>query len=628
LPNSQQQLKGRYAVLAVVVVCVLGALLARLWTMQVLNGSAFAEQAVQNRVREVTTTSPRGRILDAKGRLLVSNKATMAVFVDPSFSYVTVSGKRVKNVDLFNRLSAILNTPVADIEQEAFNVRDQALAPRMVAIGVSKEAVAYISEHPSLFKGVEVRAEPIRQYPQGLVAAHVLGYTGEVSQDQIANSTVNGYQYGDIVGKSGAEAEFEKVLQGDRGQRLVEVDAQGRPQRVIQDTPSTPGHDVVLTIDSKVQKVTEAALLTALDDAHKAKFPNAKAGAAVAVDIKTGAIIAMASVPTYDPSLFLNGISKKQWASLNATGSDFPLTNRAIMGQYPAASTFKAMTGLAGLQYHMINTGSTVDCVGTWTEMGKQWKKFCWDHAGHGIEDFYGAVRDSCDSYFYHVGYLFYKDKGEKLQKYARTFGFGSKSGVDLPGEVSGRIPDAEWKNAYFQNYPELQQWQPGDAVNLSIGQGDLLVTPLQLVDSYAGIANGGKVMKPHVLKQVLAPDGKAVLTYKPTVAFDSKTSASNLSAMKTALLGVTETGGTGAGAFSGFPVQVAGKTGTAQVAGKDDYAWFVGFAPANNPKYAVAVMIEQGGHGGSVAGPAARQIFAALLNQKVEHVSATDSSR
>lgn len=626
MPNFQQELKGRYAVLGIVVVAVLGLLLAKLWTMQVLNGTAYAQQAVQNRVREVSTTAARGRILDSSGKLLVSNRATMAVYVDPTSGWTTVSGKRVKNTTLFNRLSAVLSTPEAEIEARIFDVKVAPLAPRMVALDVSQAAVAYISEHPSAFPGIEVRAQAVRQYSQGMLAAHVLGYTGVVSESQIANSTTNGYQYGDIVGKAGAEVEFEKVLQGDRGQRLIEVDAQGRPQRLIQNTDPVQGHDVVLTIDTRVQKVTESALAQALVDAHKAGF-KAKAGAAVALDVHTGAIISMASLPTYDPSLFLNGISQKQWASMNATESSYPLNNRAIMGLYPAASTFKAMTGLAALQNHLITSSTTVDCVGIWTEMGKQWKKWCWDHAGHGPEAFYGAVRDSCDYYFYHVGYLLYRSGGEKLQKMARLFGFGHDSGIDLPGEASGRVPDVAWKNAYFQNYPEMQHWNPGDTVNMAIGQGDLLVTPLQLADCYAGIANGGKVMTPHILKQVLSADGKPVLTYQPKVAFDSGCSASNLQAMRSALLAVTRTG-TGKGAFTGFPIEVAGKTGTAQVAGKDDYAWFVGFAPANNPKYAVAVLVEQGGHGGSIAGPAARQIFAALFGQKIVHVSATDVSR
>jgi penicillin-binding protein 2 len=627
LPSFQQELKGRFAVLGIVVVAVLGLLLAKLWTMQVLHGSAYAAEATSNRVREVTTTAARGRILDRKGRLLVSNRATMAVYVDPTSRYVVVNSKSTTNTPLIHRLSTVLSTPATDIESRMFDKKQEALAPRMVAQDVPKEAVAYISEHPDLFPGVEVRAQATRQYPQGTLAAHVLGYTGEVSESQLANATTNGYQYGDIVGKAGAEAEFEKVLQGDRGQRLIEVDAQGKPQRIIQNTDPVRGHDVRLTIDSKVQQVAENALLQAIDDAHKAEFPKAAAGAAVAVDVRSGEILAMASVPTYDPSMFLGRFSDKEWKSLTATDSNYPLTNRAIMGQYPAASTFKAMTGLSALQAGLIHTGSTVDCTGSWSEMGRQWKKFCWNHSGHGLEDFSEAVKDSCDSYFYHVGYLLYKDKGEKLQKFARKYGFGAESGVDLPGETAGRIPDAAWKDRYFANYPELQKWQPGDEVNLSIGQGDLLVTPLQLVDAYAGIANGGKVMKPHILKQVLGPDGKPVLTYEPKVAFNSGTSSRNLSAMRAALLSVTQEG-TGEDAFSDFPVQVAGKTGTAQVSGKDDYAWFVGYAPAEHPKYAVAVLIEQGGHGGSVAGPAARQILASLLGEKIEHVSATDASR
>jgi penicillin-binding protein 2 len=617
LPNFRQELKPRFAALGFIVLAVLGLLLARLWTMQVLNGSAFAQMAEQNRVREVTLVAPRGRILDRNGVELVTNRPTMAVVVSPS----------AKNDEkMLSRLSTVLNMPLADIKERASSVKEAPLASRTVAIDVSKEAVAYLSEHEAEFPGVEVRVQAVRKYPAGTLAAHVIGYTGEVSQDELG-STDSAYQYGDIVGKAGAEKQFEKVLQGDRGRQLIEVDAQGRPRRVIQETDPVTGSDVKLTIDSKVQAVTEKALAQAMDDAHKAKFPKAQAGAAVAIDVRTGEIIAMASLPTYNPEVFLGGISQKNWASLTASGSEFPLTNRAIMAQYPAASTFKAMTGLAGLQYGFTSAGSTYDCKGKWTGMGDQWSKWCWDHAGHGTETFMNGIRDSCDTVFYEIGYRFYKDKGEKLQKFARKFGFGALSGIDLPGEAEGRVPDAKWKAAYNENYPEFRQWLPGDTVNLAIGQGDVLVTPLQLLDSYAGIANGGKVMRPHVLQQVLGPDGKPVLDPQPEVAFDSGTSKANLATMKTALVSVTQDG-TGKGAFRGFPVAVAGKTGTAQVAGKDDMALFVGFAPAEKPKYAVVVIIEQGGHGGSVAGPAARQILAACLGQKIEHVTATDLSR
>ena len=619
MPTFRQQLKPRFAALAIVIVMVMGLLLARLWTMQVLQGSAYAQQSEQNRVRIVTTAAPRGRILDRNGVPLVTNRGTMAVVVAPSAA---------KNPALLNRLSAILSIPVADILAKVSTVKESALTPRTVAIDVPMPAVAYIEEHASSFPGVEVAVQAVREYPRGSLAAHVLGYTGEASEDEL-NAPGSTLVPGDIVGKAGAEAQFEGVLQGDRGTRSLEVDAMGRPHRVIDNVAPVAGGDVKLTIDSKVQKIAESALAQAMIDAHKAKFPKAHAGAAVAVDVTTGEVLAMASLPTYDPSAFLGGVPQKTWTKLTDKNSEYQLTNRVIQAQYPAASTFKAMTGLAGLEEGVITPSTTFVCRGKWTDMGKQWPKWCWNHGGHGAEVFATAIRDSCDVYFYNVAYKFYKMGGERLQKFARRFGFGADSGVDLPGEASGRVPDAKWKSSYNANYPEMQQWLPGDTVNLGIGQGDLLVTPMQLVDAYAGIANGGDVMKPHVLKAVLGADGKPVGDKaKPEVAFHTNVSQANLARMRHALALVTQPGGTAAGAFRGFPIAVAGKSGTAQVYGKDDLAWFVGFAPASNPKYCVAVVVEQGGHGGSVAGPAARQILAALLGKKVTHVTATDNSR
>jgi penicillin-binding protein 2 len=617
VPDFRQQLKPRFAALGIIFVLVLGLLLARLWTMQVLQGPKYREQSVGNRVREVSSEAPRGRILDRHGKPLVSNRATKAVLVPPSAS---------EDTTLMSRLSMVLSMPAADIKKKVDSVRESALTPRTVAIDVPMSAVAYIEEHTSEFPGVEVRVRAVRRYPQGRVAAHVLGYAGEANEADLsaAGSTL---VPGDIVGKAGAESQFENVLQGDRGRRLLEVDARGTPHRVIEEIAPVAGRDIRLTIDSNVQRVTESALDQALTDAHKDGFPKAKGAAAVAVDIRTGEVLSMASLPSYDPKLFLGGVSDKQWKKLTNDKSEYPLTNRVIQAQYPAASTFKAMTGLAGLEYGVIVPASTFVCKGRWTDMGKQWSKWCWNHYGHGGENLPMAIRDSCDVYFYNVGYRFYKKRGEKLQKFARRFGFGVSSGVDLPGEAVGRIPDAKWKSSYNENYPEMQQWLPGDTVNMAIGQGDLLVTPLQIANAYAGIANGGRVMRPHVLKAVLGPDGKAVLKTKPKVAFDTKVSKGHLATMKTSLVMVTQSG-TAMSAFRTFPITVAGKSGTAEVYGKDDLAWFVGFAPAQHPKYCVAVVVEQGGHGGSVAGPAVRQILASLLGQEVTHVTATDTSR
>ncbi|MDZ4180761.1 MAG: penicillin-binding transpeptidase domain-containing protein, partial [Coriobacteriia bacterium] len=349
--------------------------------------------------------------------------------------------------------------------------------------------------------------------------------------------------------------------------------------------------------------------------------------AAVATDIETGEVLAMASLPTYDPTVFLGGISTSNWEQLNAKESEYPLNNRAIMALYPPASTFKIMTGLAGLEHGVTREWGTYYCSGRWTEMGEQWSKFCWNRSGHGTISFHEGMAQSCDTVFYEIGYEFYKQGDEKFQKYSRQWGYGSLTGVDLPGEVEGRIPDAAWKTAFNKNYPEFRTWLPGDTVNLSIGQGDVLATPLQVVASYAGIANDGVIMRPHVLRQVLDSKGDPVLEFEPEIAFEPEVSDQNLDTIARSLVTVT-TSGTGKGAFKGFPVKVAGKTGTAEVATKDDYAWFAAYAPADAPRYAVTVVIEQGGGGGAVAAPAARKILAALLGLPVEHVTAEDRSR
>lgn len=618
MPEYRETLKSRYAVLGAIVVLILGLLLVRLWTMQVLQGSAYASQANQNRVRSVTTEAPRGRILDREGKPLVTNRATLAVVVYPQVR---------DDEEVIQKLSAVLDIPISEIEERLASVKEAALAPRVVAIDVPKDKIAYLSEHESEYPGVEIQTRAVREYPKAALAAHVLGYAGEISEAELDEDDFADYDPTDVVGKSGAERSFESVLQGDRGTRVLEVDATGSPRRVISETEPVAGRDVVLTIDSKIQKVAEESLAQALRDAHKQDFPQARAGAAVALDVRTGEVLAMASLPSYDPSVFLGGVSEKTWRSLTSKSSEYPLSNRVIAGQYPAASTFKAFTGLAGLQAELTSKWATYNCVGSWTGMGEDWSKWCWNHSGHGATSFMEGIEQSCDTVFYEIGYDFYREDREGIQKSAREFGYGSKLGIDLPGETGGRVPDAAWKKAYNEDYPEYQQWLPGDTVNMAIGQGDLLATPLQVAASYGAIANGGDLLRPHVLKEVLGTDGEIVLEGEREVVRTPAVSKKNLETMQEALLGVT-TEGTAQGVFSGFPIQVAGKTGTAQVTSKDDYAWFVGYAPADDPKYVVAVLVEQGGHGGSVAGPAARQILSALLGQKIEHVTTVDVSR
>ncbi|MHB8964654.1 MAG: penicillin-binding protein 2 [Coriobacteriia bacterium] len=640
MTTYQQDLKSRFAALGAIVLIVLAALLVRLWSMQVLSGESYAAQAENNRIREISLDAPRGRILDRKGRALVTNRATLAVSVDPADERIRdlIIREQSSNPDddptraeleeVLGGLAGMLDMTPQEVFEKVSDSRVEALRPRVVAIDVPLEVVAQLSERQQEFPGVRIDETAVREYPFGSVGAHVLGYTGEISEAQFKGSDeMTGYELGDIVGKAGAETQFESVLQGDKGRRLIEVNASGKPQRVIDEQPPVAGRDVRLTIDIDVQKVAEDVLGDALDEAHRQNFRKAKAGAAVVIDVATGEIVAMASAPTYDPSVFLGGISDAEWKTLTAKTSEYPLNNRAVMGAYPPASTFKVVTGLAGLDADITYSGRTYSCAGKWTEMGTQWPKWCWNHSGHGTISFDGGIEESCDTVFYEIGYEFNKRKKEELQLYSREFGLGAKTGIDLPGEVAGRVPDAAWKKKFNEDYPEWQTWLPGDTVNIAIGQGDMLVTPLQLASVYAGIANNGTVMRPHILKDVLDSEGKVARSYEPEKMAQVDVTAGDLSIMRRALVRVTESG-TGRGAFSGFGVTVAGKTGTAQVAGKDDYALFAAFAPAEKPRYAVAVVIEQGGHGGSVAAPAARNILAKLLGEPLTTVHTTDVSR
>jgi penicillin-binding protein 2 len=387
----------------------------------------------------------------------------------------------------------------------------------------------------------------------------------------------------------------------------------------------------MLTIDRKVQEVTERQLASAIKAARLDKYKRARAGAAVVMDVRTGEIVAIASYPTYDPGAFLGGIPTPLWKRLNDPKSEYPLFNRAITGAYPPGSTFKPVTAGAGLATHVVTLHSSVDCKGRWIDMGKQWPKWCWDKSGHGTEDFMDAMADSCDVYFYNIGLNFYRRDGsevrEELQRYARDFGFGDRTGIDLAGEVKGRIPDRKWKVDFNKNSPEYAPWLPGDTVNLAIGQGDVLATPIQIARMYAAIANGGKLMRPYMVSRILTPSGEMSHSTKPTVTGTLPLSNAQLKQVQEALLGVIQRG-TAAGAFDGFPYRVAGKTGTSQVTGKDDYALFAGYAPYDDPKWAAVVVIEQGGHGGSVAAPAVRNIFASLLGAEQTWVAPEDESR
>lgn len=640
MSTYRQELKSRFAMLGIVIIVVLAALLLRLWTMQVLGGDSYAAQAENNRVREISLEAPRGRIYDRNGVPLVTNRSALAVSVDPTHEDVRDLLVRSRNEDtaddptrreldgMFGELAGMLGMTSAEVFEHVSDVNQEALRPRVVALDTPIEVVGQLLERKTDFPWVDVEEIAVREYPNGTLGAHVIGYTGAISEAQFKESDAYaGYELGDTVGKTGAEREFEGVLQGDKGWRRIEVNASGKPQGVVSEQQPRPGNDIKLTIDIEVQRVAEEQLADAIAEARRQGYTSAKAGAAVVVDVATGEVVALASAPTYDPSAFLGGISTEEWAALNEKQSEYPLNNRAIMAAYPPASTFKVVTAVAGMESGITHENRTYTCTGRWTDMGEQWPKWCWKRTGHGTLSLRSGMKNSCDTVFYEVGYEFYKRKLEELQAEARMFGLGSITGIDLPGEVPGRVPDAAWKKEFNANYPEYQMWLPGDTVNMAIGQGDMLASPLQMASVYAGLANGGAVMKPFVLKEVLDSEGGVALATEPQVLRQTGASPETLGVITRSLVDVTREG-TGKGSFSGFGVSVAGKTGTAEVKGKDDYAWFCAYAPANAPRYAVAVIVEQGGHGGSVTGPAARNILAQLLGQPIKTVRTSDDSR
>lgn len=619
MPALKDNLRPRFLVLAAIFTGVLFILLIRLWTMQVINGAEYVTLAEQNRIREVTMVAPRGRILDRNGIVLVDNRATLAVLAERSV---------LDNAATIKRLADLIGIPSTAIESRILTSREAALAPHAVMLDAPVRVVSYLAEHPDLFPGISVEPRTVRTYPFGALAAHVLGYAGGISDDELASETFIDYDPGDVVGKTGAEAQFESILQGDRGVRTVEVDAVGRVRRVISEIEPEPGRDVMLTIDINAQRVAEEALQQAFAAAAGLGFPQANAGSVVALDVKTGETLAMASAPTFAPEKFVGGITTEEWDSITSKESGYPLNNRAISSGYAPASTFKAFVGLAGLQNGIVTPGTTSNCQGTWTGFGTQWKKMCWKHSGHGAITFERAIAESCDVYFYDVGKAFYNTGNESLQAYIDSWGYGSKTGIDLPGEVTGRVPDIAWKKDFNKNYPEYQKWLPGDTVNMSIGQGDALATPLQIAASYAGIANDGKLMRPHVFKAAVSDTGVPIIEAKSEVFATPEVSAANLTTIQSALRRVI-TNGTGASAFRNMSVPSAGKTGTAQVAGKEDYALYVGYAPYDDPQYSVSVVIEQGGGGGAVASSAARKVLSSLLGLDTGYVpTAQDFSR
>ena len=607
-------LKSRFVAMGVLAAGVFGSLAVKLWSMQVLEQSSYARASDENQYATVYEPAPRGFILDADGLALVKNRTSLTVLAEAD-----VADDR----DVIMRLSALLGVPAGVVRNRVRDATAGAQSKRVVASDVRMRDAAFIMEHSDAFPNVTVQERSVREYPYGALAAHVLGYTGAVTSDDLEKvAEGRDLESGDEVGRAGVEAAYDDLLAGDHGESKVVADTNGNVVEVVSQTQPVKGSDVYLTIKGPVQYACDRALAELIaPDNGTVGSGTGTAGAAVVMDVTDGGIVAMASFPTYAPETFVGGVTQDVWDVYQADDAHTPMLNRAIQGTYPAASTYKAFTGLAALAYGFADTKRTWSCGGSWDGWGSGDVQKCWNHAGHGTLDFRGGIVNSCDVVFYDIAYNFFQNReavGETaMQDYIKKYRFGEATGIDLAGEDVGRVPTPAWKAEYFRDTPEEAAWKGGDSTNMVIGQGYVLTTPLQVAVAYGAIATG-KIMRPHVLKEVRNVAGDVALTFPTEVVAEPDVPMSDLAVVRDALKGVSVENAEIAAVFAenGIdPATVACKTGTAEVAGKDDFAWFACYAPYDNPKYLVACVVEEGGGGSAVGAPLGARLLAAALD-------------
>ncbi len=593
--SAETTVRSRLLGLGLVCTSVVAALAARLWSMQLVSNDEYAQQAEMNRTRTISLAARRGRILDRSGTEIVGNRPSLTVISEPEVANNSIEVQLLGN---------LIGMPAAAVRRKIQDQSEGAQSLRTVASDVSRRVVAFIGEHPYLFEGITVEERSVRSYPHGHLAAHVVGYTGTVTREQLEESAAStdegaiSYETGDTVGQAGVEFQYENVLQGIRGEQNVFVDANGSVLEYSKSVEPQNGSDVILTIDATLQQAVEDALAIIIDEISTSVSRACNAGSAIVLDVTNGEVLAMASCPTYSPNIFVGGISNDDWMALQSEESDYPLMNRAIAGQYPSASTIKPFSTFAALDHGIADRSSEYYCTGWWTGFGEASGQYCWEHSGHGNMNLVTGITNSCDVVFYEIGKGFFEsDDPEAFQAKLREWGLGELTGIDLPGESVGRIPDADWKwNYYTQSSEADRQWKGGDFTNLAIGQGDLLVTPLQMACAYAGVANSGKVWRPHVLKSVRSRTGSgSVVDYDTQLLREVEESSDYYNIVHEGLIGaIYEEAEYIAAHFESLPVRVAGKSGTGERAGHNPTAWYITYAPADNPKYLVAVTIEE----------------------------------
>ncbi len=566
---------------------------ARLWYLQVLHGPDMRSLSENNRIRLVRVPAARGIVYDRHGEILIDNR--------PSFDVVFVPEDAHDRRRVLKNVADYLAEPEATLHQ---TIHAPSKRPPYEGIVLRRDldwpGVVALETHQLDIPGVSVQVAPRRYYPYGPLAAHLLGYVGEVSESELKNGT-SPYRSGDLVGKASLEKAWDDDLRGTPGGQQVEVDALGRRMRVLQEVPDVPGSTLTLTLDRDLQEEAERAL----GDAD---------GSIVALDPRNGEILVMVSHPSFDPNVFARGVRRDEWRTL-VQDHKHPLQNRAVQGQFPPGSTFKIAVATGALEVGAITPATGVSCSGG-LQFGNHFFR-CWKKGGHGSVSLHSAIVQSCDVFFYQVGQRMGVDN---IAEYARRLGLGIPSGIELEHEKTGTIPDTKWKRQRFN-----QPWFAGETLSVAIGQGYVTATPLQMAQLAAMIANGGIRYRPHYVKRIDAPDGTVRKEIEPEILSDAHLKKSTLAQVRAAMRDVVMSdAGTGKKARI-VGIEVAGKTGTAQAVKLDegvtgttksahaarDHAWFIAFAPVENPEIAVSCIVEHAGeHGGTVAAPIVQQVM------------------
>jgi penicillin-binding protein 2 len=600
--HDSGRFRARFKIIFAILLIMMSCLIVRMWHLQVIRGEELSQRSENNSVRLRKIRSLRGLVMDRNGQVLVDNQPSYdVVFMPNQARNIQDVAKKLKT--LYEGRSLVFSTELLTPIKKRFS------APVRLEKNISKEKLAVVETNAIFLPGVAVEVIPIRQYLSGEMTAHLIGYTGEVSREDLQRDASGDATVGDLTGKYGLEKYLDSYLRGRSGAEQVEVNVLGKEIKLIGRIEPVSGYNVMLTIDAFLQQIAWESLKD-------------KAGAVVAIDTRDGSILALVSSPSFDPNLFNGGISFEDWNILS-TNASHPMENRAISGQYSPGSTYKLIVAAAALEEGLITPETSFFCDGSFTMGNKQFR--CWQKHGHGKISLHRAIVESCDVYFYNLGKLLGVDK---IAQYAKGFGLGSVTGIDLPREKGGLIPTKEWKLSRFR-----QPWHLGETISLAIGQGYNLVTPLQLANAYAALANGGVIYRPRIIKRIETMDGHIIKTFEPEQKGRIPLSVKNIEILSYALWGVVnENGGTGS-ALRRKEADVCGKTGTTQVIGLPqneaarkrkinlarfrDHALFVCFAPYKKPEIAVAVIVEHGGHGGSDAAPIARRVIDAYFQLK-----------